>query len=248
MQIRLKPAFYTAEAGGWRDYISVLHFPYTGWHLSYVVLGAAVAPSLHLERTGATLLAFLLAVGVAAHALDERHGRPLRTGIPDRMLLALASLSLGGAAGLGVLGSLLVSFWLLPFVAFGLFIVVAYNLELWGGRFHSDFWFGLAWGAFPLLTAYWINALSFGASAILLGMAAFTLTLAQRALSNYVRGIRRRVLRVDGTLEMADGTVVELDGPALIAAPERALRLLALSMPLLAGGLVAFRLLAMPPL
>ncbi len=41
----------------------------------------------------------------------------------------------------------------------GAFLVVAYNLELFGGRFHNDLWFALAWGAFPALTGFWVNAL-----------------------------------------------------------------------------------------
>ena len=38
---------------------------------------------------------------------------------------------------------------LLPFVAAGAFLVLAYNLELFGGRFHSDLWFALGVGRLP---------------------------------------------------------------------------------------------------
>src|SRR5437899_2261109 len=38
------PAFYALKAGGWRDYWTLLHPPYTVWHLPYVLLGAAFAP------------------------------------------------------------------------------------------------------------------------------------------------------------------------------------------------------------
>ena len=57
--------------------------PYTAWHLSYVVIGASLAPHVYPTRLWATLAAFFLAVGVAAHALDELHGRPLGTAIPS---------------------------------------------------------------------------------------------------------------------------------------------------------------------
>ena len=60
----------------------LLHPPYTLWHLSYVAIGATLAPRFDGGRLVATLLAFFLAVGVCAHALDELHGRPLRTTIP----------------------------------------------------------------------------------------------------------------------------------------------------------------------
>ena len=36
-----RPAFYALAPGGWRDWWTLLHPPYTLWHLSYVALGAA---------------------------------------------------------------------------------------------------------------------------------------------------------------------------------------------------------------
>src|SRR3954452_14024324 len=136
-----RPAFYALRPGGWRDLLTLLHPPYTAWHLSYVAFGAVAAPELHGDRLVATLLAFFLGVGVCAHALDELNGRPLGTRLSDRMLIGLAAVALAGAVALGVVAMATVSLGLLPFVAAGAFIVVAYNLELFGGRFHSDFWF-----------------------------------------------------------------------------------------------------------
>ena len=92
-----RPAYYAARPGGWRDWWTLLHPPYTAWHLSYVVIGAALAPRVQLTPLLATLAAFFLAVGLAAHALDELHGRPLRTGIPGPALVAVAAASLAGA-------------------------------------------------------------------------------------------------------------------------------------------------------
>src|SRR5947209_4273975 len=147
-----RPAFYALRPGGWRDAWTLLHPPYTAWHLSYYALGAAVAPKLHLDRLLWGLAAFFLAVGVAAHALDELRGRPLRTRFSDRGLAFAAGLSLAGAVGIGIAGVLTVTAALIPLVVAGAFIVVAYNLELFGARFHTDFWFAAAWGGFPALT------------------------------------------------------------------------------------------------
>jgi hypothetical protein len=133
-----RPAFYALRSGGWRDLVTLLHPPYTAWHLSYVALGAAAAPAVHADRVVAALAAFALAVGVAAHALDELNGRPLRTGLSDRALIALAIGGLAGAVGIGIAGVLIVSLTLIPFVAAGAFLALAYNLELARGRFHSD--------------------------------------------------------------------------------------------------------------
>jgi hypothetical protein len=149
-----RPAFYALEPGGWRDYVTLLHLPYTAWHLSYVAIGAALAPELEGRRLVAALVAFFLALGIGAHSLDELTDRPLRTGIPDGVLVGLAAASVGAAVAIGIAASLAWTLWLLPFVAVGGFLVLAYNLELFGGLFHTDLWFGLAWGAFPVLTGY----------------------------------------------------------------------------------------------
>jgi len=165
-------------------------------------------------------------VGIAAHALDELHGRPLRTRIPDGVLYSLAALSLAGALALGIVGALLASPWLLPFIAFGLFIVPAYNLEWLRGRFHGDLWFALAWGAFPFLTAYWASAERLEPSALLGALAVFALSLAQRTLSSRVRTLRRKARHVQGTITYADGSREEIDRPWALAPDEKALMLL----------------------
>src|SRR5438034_7008426 len=97
-----RPAFYALAPGGWRDYVTLLHPPYTLWHLSYVAIGAALAPHMKWALLGWTTLAFFLAMGVGAHALDELNGRPLRTGIPGAVLLALAVASIAAACGIGI--------------------------------------------------------------------------------------------------------------------------------------------------
>ncbi len=225
-----RPAFYALDLGSWRDYFTLLHPPYTLWHLSYVVLGAALAPTIRYDRLGATLLAFFLAVGIAAHALDELSGRPLRTAIPGRILWSLAVLSLAGTVALGIAGVLVASPWLLPFVVFGVFMVPAYNLEWFRGRFHSDLWFALAWGVFPFLTAYWASAETLEWSAPAGAIAVFALSLAQRTLSSRVRLLRRRVRSVQGTITYDDGSTEEIDRRVLIGPDERALMLMALAI------------------
>ena len=222
----MRPAFYALAPGGWRDYVTLLHPPYTLWHLSYVAVGAALAPQLTADRLGWTLAAFALAMGVGAHALDELNGRPLRTRIPDRVLWALAGASLAGAAAIGVLAAYWWTPWLLLFVAFGVFIVPAYNLELAGGLFHTDLWFALAWGAFPALTAYFAAAETLRADAVLAAAYAALMSYAQRSLSTPVRAMRRRVRAVHGEIEYTDGTRAAVTDRTLIAAPETALRTL----------------------
>ena len=148
----VRPAFYALRRGGWRDLVTILHPPYTAWHLSYVAIGAAVAPHLYLGRLGAALAAFFLAVGISAHALDELNGRPLNTALSRRVLIGLAAASLAGAVAIGIAGIITISPLLIPLVLAGAVLVPAYNLELARGRFHNDAWFALAWGGFPAFT------------------------------------------------------------------------------------------------
>jgi hypothetical protein len=224
MSSETRPAFYALRPGAWRDYVTLLHLPYTLWHLSYVAIGAALAPHMRWGLLGWTALAFLLAMGVGAHALDELNGRPVRTGIPSALLVALAVLSIGVAGAIGVVVAARSTWWLLAFVAFGAFIAVAYTLELFGGRFHSDLWFAFSWGAFPVLTAFFASAERLRAEAVAAALFALLASLAQRTLSTQVRFARRN------------------SGDANAARPaEAALMLLSAAIPLLAAALLLSR-------
>ena len=237
-----RPAFYALRPGGWRDLITVLHPPYTAWHLSYVVLGAAVAPHVYPLRLGATLGAFFLAVGVSAHALDELNGRPLRTQLSRGTLIALAVGGLAGAIALGIYGMIVASPLLAPLIVVGALLVPGYNLELAGGRFHNDAWFALAWGAFPAFTGYFANALTVRPAGVLVAAACFLLSLAQRRLSTPVRQLRRGTLEVSGSQHLSDGRVLELSAERLSAPLDGALQALWLALVLLAVGLLVLRL------
>jgi hypothetical protein len=235
-----RPAFYALARGGWRDYVTLLHPPYTLWHLSYVAIGAALAPHLRWGLLGLTVLAFLLAMGVGAHALDELHGRPLETRIPARVLTAAAALSIAAAVAIGVAVAAREDWWLLAFVGVGAAIVIAYNLELAGGLLHGDLWFALDWGAFPALTAYFAQTHVVRWDALAAAGFAALASYAQRVLSTQVRDVRRRVSAVTGTILLRDGRVERLDAHALTAAPERALKTLAAALVALAGAMLLF--------
>jgi hypothetical protein len=237
-----RPAFYALRSGGWRDLVTLLHPPYTAWHLSYVALGAAAAPHIYAGRLAATLGAFFLGVGVSAHALDELKGRPLETKLKRSTLIGLAAAGLIGAVGIGVAGIFVVSPLLIPLVVAGGLLVPAYNLELAGGRFHSDIWFALAWGGFPAFTGYFANALTVRPAGLLITAACCLLSVAQRQLSTPVRQLRRTTTDITGQQRLRDGTVIELTRAGLSAPLEGALRALWLALVLLAAGLVAVRL------
>jgi hypothetical protein len=238
---RPRPAFYALRSGGWRDYVTLLHPPYTLWHLSYVAVGATLAPRMNWALLGWTTLAFALAMGVGAHALDELRGRPLQTRIPPQVLWALAAFSISGAAGIGIAVAISRTLWLLVFIAVGAFIVVAYNLELFAGAFHGGLWFPAAWGAFPVLTAYFASARTLHGAAFAAAGYAFASSWAQRRLSTPVRLVRRRVVAVEGMMKLDDGTTLPLDADALAAVPEAALKALVAATVLVAVALLLLR-------
>jgi hypothetical protein len=179
----------------------------------------------------AALLAFLLAVGIAAHAFDELHDRPLGTGFSDRALALIGGLALAGAVAVGAVGIATVSA-----------ICLAYNLELLGGRFHNDLWFALAWGAFPAWTGYWANALSFSVAGLLVGIGCAGLSVAQRRLSTPARRLRRRTTSLSGEQQLTDGSSIELTRRELLTPLDGALQALSVAIALLAAGLLAARL------
>ncbi len=238
------PAFYAtppfARARA-REWWTVLHPPYTALHLSLVVVGACLAAPVNATYLVATVLAFFLAVGVGAHALDELSGRPLATTIPSGQLAAAAVLGLGGAVALGVVGCVVDTAWLALPIAVGVAIAVAYNLELAGGRLHTPTMMALGWGAFPVLTAYLAEhrALSLGA-VIAAAFGALVATLQQR-LSTPARDLRRRVTRVEGVVARGDATE-PITKATLLEPLERSLRTLCLSGVAIAAALAAARL------
>jgi hypothetical protein len=237
----VRPSWYSLARGGWRDYVTLLHPPYTAWHVSYVVIAGCLAPVVRWERLVTVAAAFALGMGVGAHALDELRGRPLATAIPDRVLAVLGAVSIAAACAIGVVGAAAWGWWLLVLVVVGALLVVAYNLELFGGRLHNGFWFALGWGALPALTGYAVVAGDVDLVAVLVAAFAFLVSVVQRVLSTPVRLVRRQVAAVHGEIELRDGSRRVVDETSLMASQERALRVLTAAILVLAASLVAFR-------
>ena len=237
-----RPAYYAAGPGPLRDWWTLLHPPFTAWHLSYVVLGAMLAPQVRLDRLVAALIAFFLAVGLAAHALDELHGRPLRTAIPRSALIVVTAAGLAGAVALGAFGISRVGWGLLPFMIIGPLLVVGYNAELFGGLIHTDLGFAAAWGAFPALTGYVAEAGRLAVAPVVAAGAAMALSAGQRHLSTPARILRRRTSTVTGSITLYSGEVTNLDTARLLEPLERALRSLSWGVVLLAAALATARL------
>ena len=223
------PAFYARTGSARADLVTVLHLPYTAWHLSHVAIGAGLAPRVDWMILAGTLLAFFFGLGVGAHALDEVHDRPLRTGLSNATLWALGVGGLLAGTAFGVAGSFIISPVLLLWVGAALVLAAGYGLE-WSSILHSEWGFGAAWGGFPVLVGYWAQTETLSIAAILVAAAATVLSRVQRELSTPARRIRR----TDDPVQVVGWTRDEL-----LSTWERALRLLSVAIPLLALGLLA---------
>lgn len=191
-----KPAFYAVAGSAGRDVLTLLHVPYTAWHLSYVVMGAALVDDVDLLILGGTLGAFFLGLGIGAHALDELLDRPLRTELSDRTLRRLGWGGLLAGAAVGAVGAIVISPWLVAWIVVGVFLAAGYSLE-WFAWLHTPVGFGLAWGAFPVLVGFWAQSETISLGAVAVAGAATVMSMVQRALSTPARRIRRHVTNVD---------------------------------------------------
>ncbi len=227
-----RPAFYAPTGSLTGDVVSLLHVPYTLWHLSYVPIGAALAAELDWLILGGTMTAFAVGLGIGAHALDEVKSRPLGTRLPDGALWALGIGAMVISMGIALVGAVVVSPWVVVWAIVGIVLAVGYALE-WP-FLHSDLGFGLAWGAFPLLVGFWAQTETLTLSIIVMAAMACLLSLAQRALSTPARFVRRKTVDADTSF---DGDR-SWDRQTLLVTWEKPLRLLTWTTITLAIGLL----------
>jgi hypothetical protein len=237
-----RPAYYAPVGSRSGDLVALLHPPYTAWHLSHVAIGAALAPRMDWRVLGATLLAFFLGTGIAAHALDERNGRPLHTTLSDRVLTVLTLAGFVGALAVAVIGAVELSPWVLAWAVIGIALAAGYALER-PPVLHTTLGFALAWGGFPVLVGYWAQARTVTPAAVAVAGAATLISMAQRALSTPARYLRRNTDSAEMVISR-DHREERWSDERILATWERPLRLLAWAMVTLALGLLASRAMA----
>lgn len=135
--------------------VGLSFLPYTAMNASYVVVGSLLSPIVHTDRLLGLTAVYLLAVGVSAHSLDAlAPNKPWGEFLGKNQLVALAAAGLIPALSIGLYYALADAPLLLPVGVLELFFLVAYNLELFGGFFHTDFWFALSWGFLPVIAGF----------------------------------------------------------------------------------------------
>lgn len=146
-----------------RKSVGVLYLPYTAIVTCFAILGALVHP-FEIDRILAISLVYILALGVSAHLLDAVGGKTRPWGdLPKRKVWGIALAALFIALSIGIYYAFLDSPLLFPIGLAEGFFLFAYNLELFGGKFHNKKSTILSWGILPVFagSAIQTNSISF---------------------------------------------------------------------------------------
>ena len=217
-----------------RAAVGLLFLPYTGMVLAFTLFGAMLAETVHWDRVAALLAIYFLALGVGAHALDalgSREAKPWGDLFSRRQLRVLAAVSVGAAYAIGIpymLGPAPLLWWI---AALEGFFLLAYNLEWFRGRFHTDGWFALSWGALPVLAGHVLQTNGISLAALLAAAAAGALSLVEIKAS-------RPYKRLKGSAASGPASTTER---LLMQQLQAILQFVSLGVILLGLGLVAWR-------
>ena len=174
--------------------VGLLFLPYTGMVLSFTVIGSMLAPAIYWDRVGAIVLIYFLALGIGAHALDavgSGTAKPWGNVFSRAQLWALAVAALLAAYAVGIWYMVRYAPLLWPIALAEGFFVLAYNLEWFRGRFHSDFWFAVSWGALPVLAGYVLQTNAVSAAALLVAAAMALLSVVEIKASRPYKELKR---------------------------------------------------------
>jgi hypothetical protein len=159
-----------------RIFVGLLFLPYTGMVLSFAVIGSLLAERVTYERVLAIVIIYFFGLGISAHALDalgSKGAKPWGAVFTRRQLWLIAILALAVAYGVAIYYMLryVPVLWAIAIIEG--FFVFAYNLEWFSGRFHTDAWFAVSWGALPVLAGFVMqtNTISISALIVALSMA-----------------------------------------------------------------------------
>ena len=173
--------------------VGLSFWPYTLMNASYVLIGSLLAPTVHYDWMGEMALVYLLAVGVSAHSLDAMSpNKPWGNFLSRRQLLAMAVGAMVPALALGLYLAVSYAPLLIPLGLVELFFLLAYNLELFSGRFHTDFWFSLSWGFLPVLVGFVVQTNTVTVPALAGGLFGFFTAFVEINASRPYKALRRQ--------------------------------------------------------
>lgn len=213
-----------------RMFTGLLFLPYTGMVLAYTVIGATLAQTIYWNRVISLLVIYFLALGVGAHALDalgSKNIKPWGETFSPRQLRSLAAASLALAFAIGAYYMVRYSPLLWPVALAEGFFVLAYNLEWFSGKFHTDVWFAFSWGTLPVLAGYILQTNRVSIAAILVAAAMGLFSLIEIKISRPYKALKRGMA--------ADGNA------ALLARFELILKSISFGVIALGAGLLSAR-------
>jgi len=130
--------------------IGILFLPYTGMVMSFAVWGS-LSVEFSLDRLVSICLLYFFAVGMSAHCLDALGSKKKPWSNISRTKLWLVSIiSLIISFSIGLYYAFLDSWLLFPIGIAEGFFLLAYNLELFRGKFHNNLSFVISWGILPV--------------------------------------------------------------------------------------------------
>jgi hypothetical protein len=148
--------------------IGMLFLPYTSIVTCFVVWGS-ISGTFALDRLVAICIMYFLAVGVSAHCFDAVCGKTKPWGaLPKKKILIIGIFSLGIVFATGTYYAFLDSPLLIPIGIVEGFFLFAYNMELFGGRFHNNLSTVISWGILPVFAGSAIQTNSISVETLLL--------------------------------------------------------------------------------
>jgi len=171
--------------------MGILFLPYTGMVVSFAVWGS-FSVEFSPDRLVSICLLYFLAVGISAHCLDALGSKNKPWGNISRTKLWLVSIiSLTLSFSIGLYYAFLDSWLLFPIGIAEGFFLLAYNLELFRGKFHNNASFIISWGILPVFAGAAIQSNSISVETMIFvaiaGFASYVLITTSRKYKDLKR-------------------------------------------------------------
>ena len=155
--------------------VGILFLPYTCIVTCFAAWGS-LGGEFSAERLAAICFIYFLSVGVSAHCLDAVGGKTKPWGnLPKKKIMTIALSVLAVAFFIGIYYAL-ESPLLIPIGIAEGFFLFAYNLELFGGRFHNNFFTVISWGILPVFAGSVIQTNSISGVTLILACVSAAIT------------------------------------------------------------------------
>jgi len=177
--------------------VGILFLPYTSIVTCFAIWGS-LSGTFVLDRLVAVGIIYFLAVGVSAHCLDAVGGKTKPWGnLPKKKILSVAISSLVIVFAIGMYYAFLDSPLLFPIGVAEGFFLFAYNLELFGGKFHNNISTIISWGILPVFAGSVIQTNSISIETVFLSIISAVVTYVLITTSRKYKEIKKEEIDID---------------------------------------------------